>query len=313
MSAVAEPIAAISSRNSSFASVDCDIVASLQAATKRHRNGVLALDGLSLELRCGELVALLGPNGADKSTAVMLMMGLSSPTVGRVRIFGADPRFAGNRIRMGVMLQLGRAPEMLRVREHIEIMRGYYPRPLSLEEIVCTTGLEGIEERIFGQLAGGQKQRALFALAGDADLIFLDEPTVGLGIQARRLIWAQICSLRARGKTVVAAARLEVGASGYLLKDRPASQLAEAIRRVYTGLRAVDPELAAEARGVEADPLNDRERRIPERASDGRSSAEIATEVQLSGGTVRNYLSEAIAKLGAANRVDAVRIARPRG
>ena len=106
---------------------------------------------------------------------------------------------------------------------------------------------------------------------------------------------------------------LDAGARGYLLKDRPASELAEAIRRVHNGLRAVDPELAAEAWTAEADPLNDRERQILQRAGDGRSSAEIATELRLSEGTVRNYLSEAIAKLGAANRVDAARIARQRG
>jgi two-component system response regulator DesR len=106
---------------------------------------------------------------------------------------------------------------------------------------------------------------------------------------------------------------LEAGARGYLLKDRPASELAEAIRRVHAGLRAVDPELAAEAWSAEADPLNDRERQILQRAGDGRSSAEIAAELRLSEGTVRNYLSEAMAKLGAANRVDAARIARQRG
>jgi two-component system, NarL family, response regulator DesR len=106
---------------------------------------------------------------------------------------------------------------------------------------------------------------------------------------------------------------LDAGARGYLLKDRPASELAAAIRRVHSGLRAVDPELAAEAWSVDEDPLNDRERQILQRAGDGRSSAEIATELRLSEGTVRNYLSEAIAKLGAANRVDAARIARQRG
>jgi len=106
---------------------------------------------------------------------------------------------------------------------------------------------------------------------------------------------------------------LDAGARGYLLKDRPASELAQAIRRVYAGLRAIDPELAAEAWSADADPLNDRERQILQRASDGRSSAEIASELRLSEGTVRNYLSEVIAKLGAANRVDAARIARQRG
>jgi two-component system response regulator DesR len=106
---------------------------------------------------------------------------------------------------------------------------------------------------------------------------------------------------------------LDAGARGYLLKERPASELAEAIRRVHAGLRAVDPALAAEAWNAEDDPLTDRERQILQRAADGRSSAEIAADLRLSEGTVRNYLSEAIAKLGAANRIDAARIARTRG
>jgi two-component system response regulator DesR len=106
---------------------------------------------------------------------------------------------------------------------------------------------------------------------------------------------------------------LDAGARGYLLKDRPATELAEAIRRVHAGLRAVDPALAAEAWSAEDDPLSDRERQVLQRAGDGKSSAEIAAEFRLSEGTVRNYLSEAIAKLGAANRVDAARIARTRG
>jgi two-component system response regulator DesR len=106
---------------------------------------------------------------------------------------------------------------------------------------------------------------------------------------------------------------LEAGARGYMLKERPATELAEAIRRVHSGLRAVDPALAAEAWGADADPLSDRERKILQQAGDGRTSAEIAAELHLSEGTVRNYLSEAIAKLGATNRIDAARIARTRG
>ena len=106
---------------------------------------------------------------------------------------------------------------------------------------------------------------------------------------------------------------LDAGARGYLLKERPASELAEAIRRVHAGLRAIDPALAAEAWSADEDPLSDRERQVLQRAGDGRSSAEIAADLRLSEGTVRNYLSEAIAKLGAANRIDAARIARTRG
>ncbi len=106
---------------------------------------------------------------------------------------------------------------------------------------------------------------------------------------------------------------LDAGVRGYMLKERPASELAEAIRRVHAGLRAIDPALAAEAWSADEDPLTDRERSILQRAADGRSSAEIAADLRLSEGTVRNYLSEAIAKLGAANRIDAARIARARG
>ena len=106
---------------------------------------------------------------------------------------------------------------------------------------------------------------------------------------------------------------LDAGARGYLLKDRPATELAEAIRRVHAGLRAVDPALAAEAWSADEDPLSDRERQILQRAGEGRTSAEIAADLRLSEGTVRNYLSEAIAKLGATNRTDAARIARTRG
>jgi two-component system response regulator DesR len=105
---------------------------------------------------------------------------------------------------------------------------------------------------------------------------------------------------------------LDAGASGYLLKDSPAEQLANAIRRVHAGGRAVDPELAAEAWG-EPDPLTDRERQVLRRAGEGQATGEIAEALHLSEGTVRNYLSEAISKLGAQNRVEAARIAREKG
>jgi ABC-2 type transport system ATP-binding protein len=205
MSAVFEFAAAASNEYVAGHAAPHDTVASLIRITKRYANGVLALDDLSLSLRKGEIVALLGPNGAGKSTAVKLMMGLSTPTSGSVRIFGGDPRETDTRLRTGVMLQVGRAPDMLRVREHINIFRGYYPRPMAYAEIVRAAGLEGVEGRLFGELSGGQKQRVLFALAlaGDPDLIFLDEPTAGLDIEARRGMWAQIRSLAERGKTVL--------------------------------------------------------------------------------------------------------------
>jgi len=179
-------------------------VAMLTQVTKRYK-ATTALDGLDLALRPGEVVALLGPNGAGKSTAVRLMLGLIAPSDGTVRIFGSDPRNPATRMRVGAMLQLGRIPETLLVREHIDIFRSYYPRPLTFEEIVRIAKIEGIEKRRFGQLSGGQKQRVLFALAlcGDPDLIFLDEPTVGMDIESRRALWDEVRMLAARGKTVL--------------------------------------------------------------------------------------------------------------
>jgi len=106
---------------------------------------------------------------------------------------------------------------------------------------------------------------------------------------------------------------MESGVLGYLLKDRPAAELAEAVRRVHRGLRVIDPDLAAEAWGSEEDPLTERERQILLRAGEGRTTAEVARELNLSEGTVRNYLSEAMSKLGAANRIDAARLARAKG
>ena len=105
---------------------------------------------------------------------------------------------------------------------------------------------------------------------------------------------------------------LDAGVAGYLLKDAPAQQLADAVRRVHAGGRVVDPQLAVEA-WTEADPLNERERQVLRLAGEGMSSADIASQLSLSHGTVRNYLSEAIGKLNAGNRVEAYRLARQKG
>ena len=179
-------------------------VAKLHAVTKRY-GPTTALDNFSMELRAGEVVALLGPNGAGKTTAVRLLLGLISPNHGSVRVLGRDPRDADARTKIGAMLQVSRVPEMLRVREHIDLFRTYYPNPLPVETVIRAAKLEGIEDKMFGKLSGGQKQRALFGLAlcGNPDLIFLDEPTVGLDIESRRAMWDEVRSLSAAGKTVL--------------------------------------------------------------------------------------------------------------
>jgi ABC-2 type transport system ATP-binding protein len=179
-------------------------IAALTDVTKRYGE-TTALDGLNLALRPGEVVALLGPNGAGKSTAVRLLLGLIAPTAGMARVFGGDPQNPATRLRVGAMLQVARIPETLRVREHLDLFRSYYPKPLSMAEVVRVAQLEGIEDKMFSALSGGQKQRVLFGLAmcGDPDLVFLDEPTVGMDIEARRGLWQQIRTLANRGKTVL--------------------------------------------------------------------------------------------------------------
>lgn len=179
-------------------------VASLREVSKRFGTQV-ALDRFSLQLHAGEVVALLGPNGAGKTTAVRLLLGLSQATSGEVEIFGRNPRDRASRLRLGAMLQVGRMPETLRVREHLQLFSSYYPQPRPLNELLAVAGLVGLEERLFGTLSGGQKQRVLFALAlcGNPDLICLDEPTLGMDVEARRSMWEQVRKLAAMGKTVL--------------------------------------------------------------------------------------------------------------
>jgi ABC-2 type transport system ATP-binding protein len=164
-----------------------------------------ALIDFSFEVRAGELVALLGPNGAGKTTAIKLLLGLVRPTSGKLSVFGGDPASTQTHTRIGAMLQVGRVPETLRVREHIDLFSSYYPNPLPIERTLSIAGLTTLRDRKFADLSGGQRQRVMFALAicGNPDLLFLDEPTVGLDVEARLLLWQEIRNLLGRGKTIV--------------------------------------------------------------------------------------------------------------
>src|SRR5271166_5148906 len=180
------------------------VIAQLHGASKTFGE-VQALRRVNFAVRAGELVALLGPNGAGKTTAVKLFLGLAKPTTGTVSVFGGNPINTEVRTRIGAMLQVAKVPETLKVREHIDLFSSYYPRPLPLAETFKIAGLAEFKDRPFGELSGGQKQRVLFGIAicGDPDLLFLDEPTVGLDVEARRLMWSQIRTLISRGKTVL--------------------------------------------------------------------------------------------------------------
>lgn len=179
-------------------------IAQLQNVVKRYGQ-VTALDGVDLQLHPGELLALLGPNGAGKSTAVSLLLGLQRADTGRAELFGLDPQLLEARRRIGVMLQEAALQQSLRVDELVRLTASYYPKPRELGEIALLAGIEELLPRRYGKLSGGQKRRVQFALAicGDPDILFLDEPTVGLDIGARTAMWKTLRMLVAGGCAIV--------------------------------------------------------------------------------------------------------------
>jgi ABC-2 type transport system ATP-binding protein len=165
----------------------------------------VALDGLSLDVRPGELVAVLGPNGAGKSTAISLMLGLNEPDSGTAVLFGLPPSQVEARYGVGVMMQEAALAPELRVREHIDLVCQYYPSPMTADQAMAMTHITALADRPYGKLSGGQKRQVQFAIAicGRPSLLFLDEPTVGLDIQAREMLWATLRQLIAGGSSIV--------------------------------------------------------------------------------------------------------------
>jgi ABC-2 type transport system ATP-binding protein len=175
------------------------------SGVKKSFGATVALDGLDLEVRSGELLAVLGPNGAGKSTAISLLLGLQQPDAGTVSLFGQPPERIESRYRVGVMMQeVELAPE-LRTRELIDLTASYYPAPMSVAEVLELTHTTALAERPYGKLSAGQKRQVQFAVAvcGRPDLLFLDEPTVGLDLPARETLWASLRRLIASGSSIV--------------------------------------------------------------------------------------------------------------
>jgi ABC-2 type transport system ATP-binding protein len=166
---------------------------------------VEALRGVDLVIRSGEVVAMLGPNGAGKTTSISLMLGLRRPTSGEVRLFGLPPTDRRARSRCGVMLQESGTTAVLTVAEIVDVFRAYYPAPLPVDRAIAMAGLAPQAGARVGTLSGGQRQRLYFALAicGDPEILFLDEPTAGMDVEARRAFVASIQTLAAAGKTIV--------------------------------------------------------------------------------------------------------------
>ncbi|WP_327008992.1 ABC transporter ATP-binding protein [Dactylosporangium sp. NBC_01737] len=182
--------------------------------TRRYGAGAdarLALDGVSLDIPAGGVVGLLGPNGAGKSTLINLLVGLRRPTSGTAELFGGDPRDPANRRRIGVTPQETGLPATLRVSECVAFVAAHFADPVPAGELLEDFGLAEVARRQTGGLSGGQKRRLAVALAfvGRPELVFLDEPTTGLDVQARRELWSYIRGYGRTGTVVLTSHYLE--------------------------------------------------------------------------------------------------------
>jgi ABC-2 type transport system ATP-binding protein len=228
---------------------------------------VEALRRFSLTVAPGEVVALLGPNGAGKTTALMILLGLRSPDEGRARIFGRDPREVNARRLLGATPQETGFPPTLRVTEVIDLVRAHYPRPLEVADVLTRFGLEDVARRQAGGLSGGQKRRLAVGLAfvGNPRAVFLDEPTTGLDVEARRRVWDGIRAYAESGGTVLLtthyleeadtlASRVVVIAGGATLADgSPADVKARTgLKRIRVEIDGELPELRGVARVIRA-------------------------------------------------------------
>jgi ABC-2 type transport system ATP-binding protein len=171
----------------------------------KHYGSLRAVDGLSLDLRAGETVALLGPNGAGKSTSLDMLLALRKPTSGKIRMFGSDPYHAVKSGRVGAMLQSGGLMPEVTVLELVTLVAGLQPRPVPIATTMRRAGIESIAGQRVDRLSGGQTQRVRFALAiaGECDLVVLDEPTTAMDVETRRRFWASMKEEVAEGKTLL--------------------------------------------------------------------------------------------------------------
>lgn len=229
-------------------------VARLECVSKSY-GGLRVLEEFSFELEPGCITALLGPNGAGKSTVAGLLTGRLSADVGKVSLFGLDPRDRRARARMGIMLQSAGLPETLTVRELIDLHASHYARRMATDRVIEQAGLVDLADRRCSKLSGGEQRRVQFALAisGAPDLLVLDEPTTGFDSEARRAMWQLVRAKAEAGTAVLLAThhmdeadaladRIVVIANGGVVADglpsQIKSQVAGSVLRLRTRLPA---------------------------------------------------------------------------
>lgn len=223
-----------------------------------------ALQGVTLQMAPGEVLAILGPNGAGKTTLISAVLGLVATDSGEISLFDqlqhGTKRSAALRQRLGVMMQIGAASANLTVQEQCDLFRSYYANGKTVAQLLEIAGLTAQANSRFSSLSGGQKQRLLFALAlaGKPDLLFLDEPTLGMDVQARRALWQQIRQLKASGVSIVLtthyleeaeqlADRIAVLRQGRIIALGSPAQLTAQIsgKRIYCSTTLTDQQLRA--------------------------------------------------------------------
>jgi ABC-type multidrug transport system ATPase subunit len=220
-----------------------DSLAELDGVSKRF-GSIAALNELDLVVKRGELLAVLGPNGAGKTTAISLLLGLQRPDRGMVRLFGKSPVSVDVRREVGVMMQEAALAAELKVREQIDLVASYYPNSLPVQDVLTMTHLTKLAGRPYGKLSTGQKRQVQFAVAicGRPKLLFLDEPTVGLDIQMRELMWTVLRRLVEGGVSIVLtthyleeaealADRVAVIAKGHLLTSGSVNEMRSLVVR----------------------------------------------------------------------------------
>ncbi len=228
---------------------------------------VAAVRGVDASIALGETVALLGPNGAGKSTTIDMLLGLIRPDHGGVSLLGGPPQDAVAGGLVGAMLQIGALMRDVSARELLEMMASLYPRPLGVGETLELVGLTAIADRRSHRLSGGEAQRVRFALAlvSDPTVLILDEPTVGMDVEARRAFWGSVRTFAARGKTVIFAThyleeadayadRVILMAHGRVVADGPTSEIRARVgrRTIRATLPGVDLADLSSIRGVTA-------------------------------------------------------------
>jgi ABC-2 type transport system ATP-binding protein len=222
------------------------------------RGTVHAVRGIDLSAAPGEAVALLGPNGAGKSTSIDMLLGLTRPDRGSVRLLGRPPREAIDAGLVGVMLQTGALVRDVSVRELVVMMASLYPHPLPADDVLEAAGITGIAEQRSQRLSCGQTQRVRLALAltSNPELLVLDEPTAGMEVESRRAFWGSMRTFAARGKTVIFAThyleeadayadRAVLMAEGRVVADGPTTEIRARVGRRTIHATLPDADLAA--------------------------------------------------------------------